>query len=204
MAACIGRRVAKGAWKRRARGKWGRLGEMAARDPELFHRIGAEKLRAVITDFYDRIFGDLMIGFLFEGKDKQRLIDKEWEFTAHFLGADVAYTGRPMRQAHANSPIFGGHFERRLQLLRQAMAAQGVDDEVARVWIEHQQALRSQITVDRGSECKDTNVPASFGEPAVAAAAALVLSPEGTASAVTATVTKPSVEGFFIRLGRKP
>jgi hemoglobin len=161
---------------------------MAARDPELFARIGAEKLREVITDFYDRVFGDVMIGFLFAGKDRQRLIDKEWEFTAHFLGAAVAYTGRPMRQAHANSPIFGGHFERRLQLLRQAMAAHGVDDEVARAWIEHQQALRSQITGDRGSECKDSGVPATFGE----------------AAAVTASVTKPAVEGFFIRLGRKP
>jgi hemoglobin len=169
---------------------------MAARDPELFARIGAEKLREVIADFYDRVFGDVMIGFLFAGKDKQRLIDKEWEFTAHFLGADVAYTGKPMRQAHANSPIFGGHFERRLQLLRQAMAAHGVDDEVARSWIEHQQALRSQITVDRGSECKDSGVPATFGEPPA--------SPEAAAAAVTATVTKPAVEGFFIRLGRKP
>lgn len=169
---------------------------MAARDPELFERIGAEKLREVITDFYERVFGDVMIGFLFEGKDKQRLIDKEWEFTAHFLGADVAYTGRPMRQAHASSPIFGGHFERRLQLLRQAMAANGVDDEVARVWIEHQQALRAQITVDRGSECKDSGVPATFGEP---------VEPIGpVAAAVTQTVTKPSVEGFFIRLGKKP
>lgn len=166
---------------------------MAARDPELFQRIGAEKLREVITDFYERVFGDVMIGFLFVGKDKQRLIDKEWEFTAHFLGADVAYTGRPMREAHANSPIFGGHFERRLQLLRQAMATQGVDDEVARVWIEHQQLLRPQITVDRGSECKDSGVPATFGE-----------APAAAAEKVTPTIAKPSVEGFFIRLGKKP
>jgi len=25
------------------------------------------------------------------------------------------------------------------------------------VWIEHSQALRSQITTDKGSECKDTS-----------------------------------------------
>jgi hemoglobin len=179
---------------------------MAARDPQLFERIGAEKLRAVITDFYHRVFGDLMIGFLFEGKDQQRLIDKEWEFTAHFLGADVPYTGKPMRQAHANSPIFGGHFERRLQLLRHAMAAHEVDAEVARVWIEHQQALRAQITVDRGSECRDTNVPAGFGDSAATEAegiAAPALSPAATASALTATVTRPVVEGMLLRLGRK-
>lgn len=159
---------------------------MAARDPELFTKIGAEKLREVIVDFYDRVFGDVMIGFLFAGKDKQRLIDKEWEFTAQFLGGDVAYTGKPMREAHSKSPIFGGHFERRLQLLRQAMAAHEVDEAVQRSWIEHQQALRSQITVDKGSECKDSGVPAQLAE------------------AVTHAVTKPAVEGMFIRLGRKP
>ena len=128
----------------------------------VFDKIGAEKLRAVITDFYDRVFGDVMIGFLFQGKNKQHLIDREYEFTAGFLGGkDVKYTGRPMREAHAKSPIFGGHFERRLQILREAMRDHGVDPEVQRVWLEHSYALRPQITSDKGSECKDTSVVAT-------------------------------------------
>jgi hemoglobin len=126
-----------------------------------FDRIGGDTLRAVITDFYDRVFADVMIGFLFQGKDKARLIQLEWELAARMLGAsDVAYTGRPMRVAHAQSPIFGGHFERRLQILRETLRAHGVDEDVQRVWIEHSQALRSQITKDQGSECKDTSVVA--------------------------------------------
>ena len=129
---------------------------MATKDPGLFARIGGDALRAVITDFYSRIFGDVMIGFMFEGKDRARLIDKEWELAAALFGADVKYTGRPMRTAHANSPIFGGHFERRLQILRETMAAHAVDPEIQRVWIEHTQSLRDQITRDKGSECKDT------------------------------------------------
>ena len=125
---------------------------------KLFDQIGETKLRAVITDFYSRVFGDVMIGFLFEGKDRQRLIDKEYEFTAHFLGADVKYTGRPMRTAHAQSPIFGGHFERRLQILRETLRDHAVDPGVAQAWIDHTLALRSQITADKGSECKTTSV----------------------------------------------
>jgi truncated hemoglobin YjbI len=124
--------------------------------PALFEKIGPERLRAVIADFYDRLFGDVMIGFLFAGKDKQRLIAKEYELTARFLGAGVAYTGRPMREAHARSPILGGHFERRMEILRQTLAAHAVDPDVATSWIEHQLALRPQITPDRGSECKDS------------------------------------------------
>ncbi len=127
----------------------------------LFDQIGAAELRAVTEDFYARLFGDVMIGFLFEGKDRQRLIDKEYEFTAHFLGADIKYTGRAMRTAHAQSPIFGGHFERRLQILRETLRDHAVAPEVVKAWIDHSLALRPQITSDKGSECKDTSVVAA-------------------------------------------
>lgn len=121
-----------------------------------FDKIGEAKLRAVLADFYDRVFADVMIGFMFQGKDKQHLIDREYEMTAKMLGAQVAYAGRPMRTAHAAHTIFGGHFERRLQILREAMADHDVDPEVRQVWIDHTLALRDQITRDKGSECKDT------------------------------------------------
>jgi hemoglobin len=122
-----------------------------------FEKIGDVKLRAVLTDFYDRVFRDVMIGFMFQGKDKQHLIDREFELAARMLGAShIAYTGRPMRTAHGAHTIFGGHFERRLQILRETMADHAVDAEVQHVWIEHTQALREQITRDKGSECKDT------------------------------------------------
>jgi hemoglobin len=119
----------------------------------LFEKIGAERLRAVLVDFYDRVFDDIMIGFLFAGKDKQRLIDKEWEFAAALLGAKVAYTGKPMTKAHAASPILGGHFERRQQLLRDTLADHKVSAEVVDAWIQHNDRLRQQITADKGSEC---------------------------------------------------
>lgn len=128
------------------------------RGAALFEKIGAAKLRAVVSDFYDRVFADVMIGFMFQGKDKQHLIDREYEMAARFLGAPgVEYTGRPMRAAHAQHTIFGGHFERRLQILRETMRDHGVDAGVQQVWIEHTNALRSQITRDQGSECKDTS-----------------------------------------------
>jgi len=122
----------------------------------LFDRIGGEALRAVIADFYERVFADVMIGFMFQGKDKARLIDKEWELAAALLGAPVKYSGKPMRAAHAQHTIFGGHFERRLQILRETMRDHHVDPDVVAAMIDHAQSLRDQITRDRGSECKDT------------------------------------------------
>ena len=128
------------------------------KDPTLFDKIGPAKLRAVVTRFYDVVLADMMIGFMFRDvlrtAGKQHLIDREYEFVANFLGApDVKYVGRPMRAAHARHQIFGGQFERRLQILREAMRDEDVDPEVQAAWIAHTNALRSQITRDAGSEC---------------------------------------------------
>ncbi len=131
------------------------------KDASLFDQIGTEALRAVVSDFYDRLFPDVMIGFMFDGKNKQQLIQREFEFTAGFLGApNIPYTGRPIRTAHAQHTIFGGHFERRLQILRETLADHHVPEAVQKAWLDHTQALRSQVTTDQGSECKNTTVPA--------------------------------------------
>ena len=122
--------------------------------PTLFDQIGGERLRAALTDFYQRVFADVMIGYLFAGKDKAHLIDREWELTARMLGAThVKYTGRAMREAHGRHQILGGHFDRRLQLMKQALAAHDAPPAVIDAIVAHTQALRDQITADRGSEC---------------------------------------------------
>lgn len=119
--------------------------------------ITGDALRAVVVEFYRRVFDDVMIGFMFAGKDRARLIEKEWELAAALLGAPgVKYTGRPMRAAHAQHTIFGGHFERRLKILKDVMIEQGVDPRVQQAMIDHANALRGQVTRDRGSECADT------------------------------------------------
>lgn len=123
----------------------------------VYDKIGPDKLRAVITDFYARIFDDVMIGFLFIGKDRKRLIEKEIELSARFLGADVRYTGRPLREAHARVPIMGGHFDRRRQILEDTLAAHDVDPEVRETWIRHTLALREQVTTDPRGACNDVS-----------------------------------------------
>lgn len=127
------------------------------KDPALFDKIGGDALRAVITDFYRQVFDDVMIGFMFQGKDRAHLIEREWELVAALLGAPgVTYKGRPMPAAHAQHTIFGGHFERRMQILRETLAAHHVDPAVQEVWLGHSLALRGQVTRDKGSECATT------------------------------------------------
>nr|HEX4312958.1 group 1 truncated hemoglobin [Kofleriaceae bacterium] len=123
----------------------------------LFEQIGGDQLRVVIEDFYRRVLSDVMIGFMFVRVDRRTLVQREWELIAALLGAaDIKYSGRPMRVAHAQHTIFGGQFERRMQILRETLRDHAVADDVQREWIDHALSLRKQITRDHGSECQDT------------------------------------------------
>jgi len=115
---------------------------------------GADRLRLVLEDFFGRVFEDLMIGFLFAGKDRIRLVDKELELALAALGADVPYTGRPIREVHRALPILGGHFLRRQQLLRETMHDHSVPAAVAEALLRHNDSLRPLVTADEGSECR--------------------------------------------------
>ena len=129
----------------------------------LFDIIGGDRLRAVIEDFYERLIADAMVGFFFADKNRQRLVDKEWECPARVLGADVPYTGRAMPEAHRASPIMGGHFARRLTILRETLDDHGVDSRVREAWLSHTEKLRATITRDRGTECRHEQSAASPG-----------------------------------------
>lgn len=114
---------------------------------------GRDGIRAVLVDFYDRVFEDVMIGYLFRAADKARLVDKECELTLAALGADVAYTGRPIDAVHRSLPIMGGHFMRRRKLLADAIDRAGLPPAVREAWLAHTDHLRPQVTPDAQGEC---------------------------------------------------
>jgi len=120
----------------------------------LFDRLGGEAvLRPIIARFVDRLFDDLMIGYLFRAADRERVKAKEYEFAAQHLGGQVAYTGRPVREAHRVHRITGGHFMRRLQILKETLAEFQVPPEVSEHWIAHTLSLQSEITDNALDQC---------------------------------------------------
>jgi hemoglobin len=114
---------------------------------------GADRLRTVLRDFYDHVFDDVMIGYLFRDADKDRLVERELELTLAALGAEVVYTGRPLSAVHRPLPIMGGHFMRRRVLLSEAMARHNLPAAVQAAVLAHTDALRSQVTPDASGEC---------------------------------------------------
>ena len=121
-----------------------------------FERFGGEaKLRPLIEAFVRRCFDDLMIGYLFRRANAERIARHEYEHAARYLGADVAYEGRPLRKAHGSHTILGGHFMRRRQILIETAREHGMPEEMLEGWVAHQDALRGEITDQAGSECTD-------------------------------------------------
>lgn len=112
----------------------------------LFDEIGGEAgLRRVMRALYDRLFDDMMIGFLFAGKDKEKLIEHQVWFTAKFLGGPSHYEGRSLPDAHAALPILPGHFDRRHHILREVLEAHQVAAEVRAEWLRVDQSLRYAV-----------------------------------------------------------
>ena|SRR5436190_1316005 len=122
--------------------------------PTMFEELGGElALRRIIDRFVDRVFDDVMIGFFFRNANRDRIKEKEYEFAARHLGADVAYTGRALTEAHAPHRIMGGQFMRRLMILKETLDEFGVPPHIAAHWISHTEGLRSAITRNARDEC---------------------------------------------------
>ena len=119
-----------------------------------YEQIGGETgLRAIIDEFVDGCFDDVMIGFLFRNAQRERVKKFEFQHAAAQLGSGIRYEGRPIRAAHGPHPIMGGHFDRRLTILRQTLTKHAVPQAIIDAWVEHHQSLRAQVTADVDSNC---------------------------------------------------
>ena len=123
---------------------------------------GEPALRRVIEAFYDRVFDDVMIGFMFRGRDKARLVELETQLTLRVMQGEGPYEGRSMRAAHASLRINRGQYLRRNQLLRETMRDHNVPDDVQFAWMSHAVALERAILGGRPDpECKPIQPDAS-------------------------------------------
>jgi hemoglobin len=123
-------------------------------DTSLYDQAGGEPgLRRCIERFVDKVFDDVMIGYLFRAADRQRVKHKEFEHAAEALGAAIEYTGRPLAAAHAPHRIRGGQFMRRIQILKDALAECGMPAAVVEALVQNNLSLQPLITADEDGVC---------------------------------------------------
>ena len=110
---------------------------------------GEAVMRPLMEDFVARLFEDVMIGFMFEGRSPKRIAEMELRLASVQLGGPLAYTGRDIAEVHRRLPIMGGQFLRRRQILINTLRDHGVDPGVTERWLVHVDALRDQATRSR-------------------------------------------------------
>lgn len=107
---------------------------------------GEDALRALLRDFYDRLFADVLIGYFFARSDKELLIDSQYHYlTAHLGDRSGTYEGPSIRRAHEALGILPGHFDRRHKLLEDVLNAHSVPAHIAEAWLSFDTTLREFV-----------------------------------------------------------
>lgn len=109
---------------------------------EIQKQINLEK---IISEFYDKVFSDIFIGYFFTGKDKQDLIEKQISFSTNLLGGKAPYKGMPLKTAHNKHFIRRAHFNRRQLLLRETLEENQISSELIEYWLKKEQSLAGLV-----------------------------------------------------------
>ncbi len=90
-----------------------------------------------------------MIGYFFSGKDLVHTSQRQAEFILSAGGFLPKYEGRGPATAHTSlPPIWKGHFDRRLLLLREVLEKNGLDPRVIQAWIDFEESFRAIVVQD--------------------------------------------------------
>ena len=111
----------------------------------VFQKLGADKITAVITEFYTRAMHDPIIGHFFFQHDHNQLLKGQLAFSIGMLGGPKTYRGRALFHIHQPLPIRHAHFNRRLTMLRELFAQFQVDASSAEQWLAEEEKLRPAI-----------------------------------------------------------
>ncbi len=114
----------------------------------LYETIGSERLHAILSDFYQRCFDDVMIGHFFFEKNHDELLKQQLDFTTSMLGGPNRYEGRAIAPVHKPLAIRPPHFMRRRVILRETMADHGLDSETIEAWTTIEDRLRNLVLMD--------------------------------------------------------
>lgn len=116
---------------------------------------GRERLHRIVTDFYERVLDDPLIGFMFDESEIDRIIERQVQYLVKHLGDGSAeYEGEPIRRAHRDLPITDGHADRRHHLLEETVADWEMPDEARDRWLELDASLRD-LVVRTGKQKRD-------------------------------------------------
>lgn len=103
-------------------------------------------LAVMIREFYDALFDDIIVGFLFQPHDKEALIASQVRWLrAHLGNRSEKWDGGSIRSLHAHLPILAGQFDRRHHLLVELLQRWDVPNAVRDEWLQLDRSLRPLV-----------------------------------------------------------
>jgi hemoglobin len=99
----------------------------------IYEKLGEERLKQMVNAFYERVFGNPVIGGLFKNSEPDLVKDKQYCFLTQYLGGPQLYFekyGSPkMRKRHAAHKIDDAARDEWLKLMKEAIWTLDWDDE---------------------------------------------------------------------------
>lgn len=151
--------------------------EQGADARPLIELIGGEAVvTAVHRRFYEVLFEDPWIGIFFYGKSIDSLVLKQTKFMLAAFGGANEYRWEAPDVAHAHMYVTAEQADVREVVLRNAIRAQGLSQEIEDRWLATDQSFRPAIVKEQLDECRmrvPGQVPVQARKPAGYAAPVL-------------------------------
>lgn len=115
-------------------------------DPELWRELGdGTRVRAVLEDFYARVYQDPQLSPFFAGVTQSRSVDKQYSFLRQLMTGERVYFGDRPRNAHHWMVISDELFDYRQSLMRERLEAHGLTDAQVARWTRLEVHYRGDI-----------------------------------------------------------
>ncbi len=110
---------------------------------------GPDRLRELLSVFYQTMEKDLLIGFFFTGKDLNEISHQQSNFMLMAAGLIDRFDGKGPSTAHVKlPPILQGHFDRRLVILREVLTAASISPPLIERWIRFEESFRLVVVAN--------------------------------------------------------
>ena len=123
---------------------------MPVTDPALWAELGnGATVRAVLEDFYPKVYASAQLAPFFRSVTMQRVIDKQYSFLWQAMTGQKIYFGDRPRNAHHWMIITHELFDLRQQLMEQTQREHGLSDEQIARWSRFEEYFRPDIVKDK-------------------------------------------------------
>ena len=123
-------------------------------DSNLLEDIGGiGVIETIHRRFYDEIFADAWLGKFFLGKNEAALVRKQTDFMVACFGGQNVYQGDTPAIAHMHMLITDEMLELREDILRRAIAAEGLSENIIERWLSIDRAFHAAIAKHSKEEC---------------------------------------------------